>query len=82
MQLEVSDETIYRHVYVDRSLGGDLYRHLRYKKKRQRYEDVVTDRRGQIIGCRAILEHPANVEIRSQIGNWEDDMLIAKAISR
>ena len=33
-QLEVSHETIYKHVYADKSLGGDLYRHLRCQKKR------------------------------------------------
>ena len=35
-QLEVSHETIYKHVYVDRSLGGELYRHLRCQKKRRK----------------------------------------------
>ena len=45
-QLEVSHETIYKHVYVDRSLGGDLYRHLRCQKKRRKCHAGGRDRRG------------------------------------
>ncbi len=77
-QLEVSHETIYKHVYVDRSLGGDLYRHLRCQKKRRKRCAGGRDRRGQIIGRRPISERPTNVEKRSQIGHWEGNTLIGK----
>jgi IS30 family transposase len=77
-QLEVSHETIYKHVYVDRSHGGDLYRHLRCQRKRRKRYAGGRDRRGQIIGRRPISERPASIEIRSQVGHWEGDTLIGK----
>jgi len=77
-QLEVSHETIYKHVYVDKSMGGDLYRHLRCQKKRRKRYAGGRDRRGQIIGRRPISERPASIETRSQVGHWEGDTLIGK----
>ena len=77
-QLEFSHETIYKHVYVNRSLGGDLYRHLRCQKKRRQCYAGGRDRRDQIISCRLISERPANMKKRSQIGHWEGDTLIGK----
>jgi IS30 family transposase len=78
VQLDVSHETIYKHVYVDRSQGGDLYRHLRCQKKRRKRYAGGRDRRGQIIGRRPISERPAGIETRSQVGHWEGDTLIGK----
>ena len=77
-QLGLSHETIYKHVYADKSLGGDLYRHLRCQKKRRKRYAGGRDRRGQIIGRRPISERPTHVEKRSQIGHWEGDTLIGK----
>ena len=77
-QLGLSHETIYKHVYVDRSHGGDLYRHLRCQKKRRKRYAGGRDRRGQIIGRRPISDRPANVDTRSQVGHWEGDTLIGK----
>jgi IS30 family transposase len=77
-QLEVSHETIYKHINADRSLGGDLYRNLRCQKKRRKRYPGGRDRRGQIIGRRPISERPTNVEKRSQIDHWEGDTLIGK----
>ena len=78
MQLEVSHEAIYKHVYVDRSHGGDLYRHLRCQKKRRKRYTGGRDRRGQIIGRRSISKRPASIETRTQVGHWEGDTLIGK----
>ena len=64
-QLNASPQTIYRYIYTDRSLGGDLYRHLRCQKKQRKRYAGGRERRGQIIGHRAISERPANIEIRS-----------------
>ncbi len=58
-KLEVSHETIYQHIYADRSLGGDLCRHLRCQKKRRKRYAGGRERRGQIIGRRPISERPA-----------------------
>ncbi|WP_445778833.1 IS30 family transposase [Shewanella sp.] len=74
--LPVSHETIYRHVYADKALGGVLWKQLRcQKKKRKRYASG-RDRRGQIVGRRPIAERPACVETRSQVGHWEGDTVI------
>ena len=68
-QLGLSHETIYKHVYADKSLGGDLYRHLRCQKKRRKCYAGGRNRGGQIIGRRPISERPANIDTRSQISH-------------
>ncbi len=74
--LPVSHETIYRHVYADKALGGVLWKQLRcQKKKRKRYASG-RDRRGQIVGRRPIAERPAYIEMRCQVGHWEGDTVI------
>lgn len=77
-KLEVSHETIYQHIYADRSLGGDLSRHLRCQKKRRKRYAGGRERRGQIIGRRPISERPAHIESRLRLGHWEGDTLIGK----
>ena len=69
-QLEVSHETIYKLAYVDRSLGGDLYRYLSCQKKRRKRYAGGRDRMGQIIGRRPISKRPTSVEKRSRVGHW------------
>jgi IS30 family transposase len=61
----ISHESIYRWVYEDWQLGGELHKHLvrAYKPYRKRYG--VYDRRGRIPGRRMIDERPAIVEERS-----------------
>jgi IS30 family transposase len=78
-EVPISHETIYRHVYADKVLGGDLYQHLRCQKRRRKRYAGGRDRRGQIIGRRPISERPAYIEERRQIGHWEGDTLIGKA---
>ena len=74
----MSPETIYRHVFMDRSLGGILYRHLRCQKKRIKRYAGGRQRRGPIIGRRSISERPANAATRFQVGHWKGDQLIGK----
>ena len=78
-EVPISHETIYRHIYADKSVGGTLYSHLRCQKKRRKRYAGGRDRRGQIIGRRAISERPAHIEERRQIGHWEGDTLIGKS---
>ena len=77
-KLEVSHETIYQHIYADRSLGGDLCRHLRCQKKRRKRYAGGRERRGQIIGRGPISERPAHIESRLRLGHWQVDTLIGK----
>lgn len=76
--LSISHETIYRHVWHDRYLGGTLFRHLRgaLKKRRKRY--AAYDSRGRLAGKRHITERPARAEQRREIGHWEIDTVIGK----
>lgn len=78
-KVPISHETIYRHIYADKSFGGTLYSHLRCQKKRRKRYAVGRDRRGQIIGRRAISDRPAHIEERRQLGHWEGDTLIGKS---
>jgi len=77
-EVPISHETIYRHVYADKALGGVLYKHLRCQKKRRKRYAGGRDRRGQIIGRRPISERPSHIEKRRQIGHWEGDTVIGK----
>ena len=77
MNIYVSHEWIYHHIMVDRQSGGDLYRHLRCRKKRKkRYGS--NDRRGQIRNKVSIDERPPIVETKERLGDWEADTIIGK----
>ncbi len=70
-KLPVSHETLYQHVYADKTHGGDLWKNLRcQKQKRKRYASG-RDRRGQIPNRRPLSERPAHIEDRKQVGHWE-----------
>ena len=77
-KVPISHETIYRHIYADKSFGGTLYSHLRCQKKRRKRYAGGRDRRGQIIGRRAISDRPAHIEERRQLGHWEGNTLTGK----
>lgn len=73
----VSHESIYQYIYWDKDCGGDLYTHLRCKKKRRkRYGSY--DRRGRLVNQRSIEERPEVVEERSRHGDWEVDTIVGK----
>lgn len=74
----VSHERIYQHVQHDRDWRhGDLYKHLRYgKKRRTRYGSY---KRGGLIRDRVgIEERPEVVDQRSRVGDWEIDTVVGK----
>lgn len=73
----VSHESIYLHIYWDKSHGGDLHTHLRcQKQRRKRYGSY--DRRGKLRNQISIEERPAVVDERSREGDWELDTIIGK----
>lgn len=74
----ISPETVYRHVYADKRMGGVLWKNLRCQKQRKKRYGKV-DRRGMIPNRLSIDERPAIVESRSRIGDWEADTLIGKS---
>jgi IS30 family transposase len=75
--IQISHEWIYQYVLQDKSMGGDLYRHLRcQKQRRKRYGSY--SRRGQLVNRVSIDERPAVVDTRSRLGDWELDTIIGK----
>jgi IS30 family transposase len=75
--LSVSHERIYKHVYADKRVGGDLHKHLRCQKKRKKRYGKYS-RRGQIPNRVGIELRPVIVDSRIRIGDWEADTIIGK----
>ncbi|MDM7553623.1 IS30 family transposase [Xanthomonas fragariae] len=67
-----SQEWIYRHIYADQKRGGQLFTHLRKRRRRG-----VRDGRGQLTHRRSWTQRPSVVEQRSRIGDWELDIIRA-----
>jgi IS30 family transposase len=76
--LQISHETIYKHVWHDKALGGSLFRCLRQAPKRFRKRYGRHDSRGRLAGKKQISERPARIEARSEIGHWEMDTVMGK----
>lgn len=72
-KLEISHETIYRHIWHDKRRGGLLYLHLRGFPKLRRKRYGRYDSRGRLTGKRMISERPALANLRAEIGHWEID---------
>lgn len=75
-QLAISHETIYRHVRLDRRLGGQLWRELRIVAKFGRKRRGSASTRGRQSGKRHISERPTHIEQRQEFGHWEGDTVI------
>lgn len=73
---KISHETIYQRILEDKNAGGNLYMHLRCKKKRKkRYGSARSTR--EIIPNRVDIDkRPAIVESRKRTGDWEGDTII------
>jgi transposase, IS30 family len=72
---DISHETIYSHVYRDKSRGGKLWQHLRQRPRyRKRYGTY--EKRGRLPGKRHISERPRAASERTEIGHWEMDVVI------
>lgn len=74
--IKISHESIYRHVWKNKSLGGNLYKHLRHHGKKYNKRSSGNGVRGSIINRVDIAERPAIVETKSRIGDWEADTII------
>ena len=71
--LQVSHETIYQYVWMDKRAGGLLYRCLRQCTRRRRKRYATKERRGRVTGKRHITERPAAANERREFGHWEID---------
>lgn len=76
--LQISHETIYRHIYDDKRTKGDLWLHLRCQKPHRKRYGSGQERRGTLKNRISIDERPAIVEKKERIGDWEGDTVIGK----
>ena len=81
IELLISHETIYLHVWADKRAGGDLYTHLRRQGKKYDRRRNGKSTRGQIKNRVSIDERPKIVEDKSRVGDWEIDTMIGKGHS-
>jgi len=75
--MQISAQTIYRHIKRDKRRGGDLWRQMRILSKFGRKRYGRQDSRGVLAGKRHISERPAWVESRRRIGHWEGDTVMS-----
>lgn len=80
-KIKLSHETIYKHIWSDKRLGGQLYRYLRRKGKAYQSRGKSQAGRGHIINRVSIDERPAVVDEKSRVGDWEIDLVIGKGHS-
>lgn len=77
VDIAVSHEWIYQYLLKDKKKGGQLFKHLRCKKKRKkRYGS--TEARGQLKNRRSIEQRPKFIENRNRLGDWEVDTVVSK----
>ena len=73
--MEVSHESIYRHVARDRKEGGDLWRELRINGKRRYRRRSKVGRGGKIPDRVDIDRRPVVISRRRRYGDWEADLI-------
>lgn len=74
----ISHETIYRFVYRDKAVGGDLVGHLRCQKRQRKRYASGQQRRGKLSDRVCIEQRDPIVQERSRMGDWEGDTVIGK----
>lgn len=76
MNINISHERIYQHVWRNKHEGGDLYKHLRCsgKKYNKRHNNIAG--RGIIPNRISIEQRPEIVDKKARIGDFEIDTII------
>jgi IS30 family transposase len=72
----ISHESIYRHIWANKKVGGNLYTYLRRRGKKYNRRGAKTAGRGCIPNRVDIQHRPKIVERKSRIGDWEGDTII------
>jgi IS30 family transposase len=78
LEISISHERIYQHIWADKRIGGTLYKHLRQSNKKRKKQYGSKDKRGQIRNRISIDERPEIVAQKTRIGDWEIDTVIGK----
>ena len=76
-KMSISHESIYKYVWRDKEMGGDLWTHLRGSRKQRRKRYRSYDSRGRLAGKRMIGDRPKVVERRKQLDHWEIDTVMS-----
>jgi len=74
--INISHETIYRHIWQDKQEGGILYKQLRNKGKKYYKRSSKTAGRGLIPNRVGIGNRPKIVDQKKRVGDWELDTII------
>jgi IS30 family transposase len=78
-EFAISYETIYRYLLADKKRGGELYKLLRCKGRKQRRKRYgAYDSRGRLAGKRPLADRPDGATNRSRIGHWEIDTVMGR----
>ena len=77
-KIHISHETIYQHVWANKRAGGNLFKHLRWSRRKRRKRYGKHDQRGHIRNRVSIDERPQVVEQKTRGGDWEVDTIIGK----
>ena len=72
-KMKISHETIYRYIWRDKKMGGELYKQLRWSAKKRIKRRGSYDSRGRLEGKTMIGDRPLIVAERSRKGDWEID---------
>jgi transposase, IS30 family len=84
MAMRVSDESIYRYIYVlprgelKRTLIKALRHEHKYRRKATRATGTPAETRGKIAEMLSIDERPAEVADRVMPGHWEGDLIVGR----
>jgi len=78
--MSISPEAIYKHIYTrpQASLNKKLIKLLVRKKTRQRPTKKRRGTGSKIINQVSIDLRPKHIELRKEVGHWEDDLVIGK----
>lgn len=76
--MQISHETIYRHVRNDRKQNGTLFMHLRHGRRKYDKRLAPCSGRGRIKDRVSIDERPLSVAQQLHFGDWEADTIHGK----
>lgn len=74
--ISISHETIYQLIWLEKSIGGKLYKNLRHQGKKYNKRSKGKAGRGCIPNRVDIDKRPSIVEEKSRLGDWELDTII------
>ena len=75
---QISHESIYLHIWRDKSTGGSLYKHLRRSGKKYNKRSGKLAGRGLIPNRVDIALRPVEVDAKIRVGDFEGDTVIGK----